>query len=119
MQNILQNHPDIGAVYCTNDEMALGAHEAIKSMNLDALTMGFDGSFGALDSIEAGELTASLAQKPIDEGYLGVMAAIDVIEGREVEKNVANGFVIVDANNVENFRNEINEQMEKAESYKK
>ncbi len=113
MQNILQNYPDLKAVYCTNDEMALGAYQALKGMQLqdDVLTMGFDGSFGALDSIKAGELTASLAQKPIDEGYFGVMLAIDIIEGREVEKYIQNGFVIVDKDNVEEFSADIDQKM--------
>jgi len=113
MQNILQNYPDLKAVYCTNDEMALGAYQALKGVQLqdDVLTMGFDGSFGALESIKAGEMTASLAQKPIDEGYFGVMLAIDIIEGREVEKNIQNGFVIVDSENVEEFSAEIDNKM--------
>lgn len=46
MENILQNHPDVKAVYCTNDEMALGAYQAIKGKQLEdeVMTMGFDGS---------------------------------------------------------------------------
>ena len=116
MQNILQNNPDLKAVYCTNDEMALGAYQALEGMQLQdqVLTMGFDGSFGALDSIEAGKLTGSLAQKPIDEGYLGVVAAINVIEGKPVEKNVENGFEIVDKDNVADFKADIDSRMEEA-----
>ncbi|MGI6546353.1 MAG: sugar ABC transporter substrate-binding protein [Fastidiosipilaceae bacterium] len=116
MENILQSHPDVKAVYCTNDEMALGAYQAIKGKQLEdeVMTMGFDGSFGALDSIKAGELTASLAQKPIDEGYLGVKTAIELIEGKTVDKNIANGFIIVDSDNIEEFSADIDTRMAEA-----
>jgi ribose transport system substrate-binding protein len=112
-ENLLQSTPELKAFYCTNDEMALGAYQAVANIQKqdDIIIMGFDGSFGALDSIEAGELTASLAQMPIEEGYLGVKTAVDFLEGRSVEKNVKNSTVIVDQESVAAFRADIDEKM--------
>jgi ribose transport system substrate-binding protein len=38
MENLLQGHPDIQAVFAHNDEMALGALEAINSSGKDILS---------------------------------------------------------------------------------
>lgn len=115
-ENMFQSDPDIKAIYCTNDEMALGAYQAVEGLQLQSsvLTMGFDGSFGALDSIKEGKLTASMAQMPIEEGYLGVKAAVDFLEGRSVEKVIPNEVAIVDASNVDQFRADLDTKMAKA-----
>lgn len=65
MENLLQTHPDVKGVFCSNDEMALGALRAIKQANkANVAVVGFDGSPDAMKSIKAGELTASVAQSP-------------------------------------------------------
>jgi ribose transport system substrate-binding protein len=108
-ENVLQSNPGIKGIYCTNDEMALGAYQAVANIQKqkDILIMGFDGSYGALDSIESGELTASLAQMPIDEGYLGVKAAVDHLSGKKLDKRIKNGTVIVDKASVAKFKADI------------
>jgi ribose transport system substrate-binding protein len=111
-ENILQANPDLKCFYCTNDEMALGAYQAVENAQKrdQIIIMGFDGSAGALDSIAAGQLTASVAQGSIAEGYMGVKYAIDVIEGRPVNKYYDNPVTVVDKNNVISFREEINQK---------
>ncbi|MDR1534507.1 MAG: sugar ABC transporter substrate-binding protein [Planctomycetota bacterium] len=115
-ENVLQTNPGIKAIYCTNDEMALGAYQAVANIQKqkDILVMGFDGSFGALDSIEAGELTASLAQMPIDMGYSGVKAAVDFLAGKKLEKRIKSATVIVDKANLAKFKADIKEKLSKA-----
>lgn len=53
------------------------------------MVIGFDGNDDALKSIEAGNLTATVAQQPELIGQLAVGAAKDVLQGKEVEKNIA------------------------------
>ncbi|MBL7575075.1 substrate-binding domain-containing protein [Peptoniphilus asaccharolyticus] len=64
MENILQANTDIQAVFAHNDEMALGALEAIKSSGKDIKVVGFDATDDAVKSVEAGELAATIAQQP-------------------------------------------------------
>jgi ribose transport system substrate-binding protein len=111
VENILQNHPDLKCIYATNDEMALGAYQAVENAQKKMLIMGFDGAFPALDSIAAGQLTASVAQGGINFGYLAVKTAIDVIEGRPVKAFIPNEVVVVDKNNVAAFRNDLDEKV--------
>ncbi|MBO2945331.1 ribose ABC transporter substrate-binding protein RbsB [Paenibacillus sp. F411] len=86
MENLLQGNPDVKAVFAHNDEMALGAIEAIQSSGKDIMVIGFDGNDDALKSIEAGKLTATVAQQPELIGQLAVQAAVDVTSGKEVEE---------------------------------
>ena len=89
MENIIQGNGNIQAVFAHNDEMALGALEAINSANKDLITIGFDGTDDALSSIRNGQLTATVAQQPVLMGEMAVQAAIDHIQGKEVEEVIA------------------------------
>ncbi len=88
MENLLQANPDVQAVFAHNDEMALGAIEAIRSSGKDIPVIGFDGNEDALKSIQAGQLTATVAQQPELIGQLAVQAAHDVLQGKTVEKSI-------------------------------
>ncbi|EHB65369.1 MULTISPECIES: ribose ABC transporter substrate-binding protein RbsB [Paenibacillus] len=88
-ENLLQGNPDAKAIFAHNDEMALGAIEAIQSSGKDIMVIGFDGNEDALKSIETGNMTATVAQQPELIGQLAVQAAKDVLQGKEVEKNIA------------------------------
>nr|WP_259545430.1 ribose ABC transporter substrate-binding protein RbsB [Heyndrickxia oleronia] len=88
MENIIQGNPDIQAVFAHNDEMALGALEAINSSGKNIIVVGFDGNDDALKSIKDGKLNATVAQQPELIGKLAVKAAGDVLQGKKVEKNI-------------------------------
>ncbi|NMD69805.1 ribose ABC transporter substrate-binding protein RbsB [Bacillus sp. DNRA2] len=88
MENLLQSNPDIKAVFAHNDEMALGAIEAINSSGKDIMVIGFDGNDDALNAIKAGKMEATVAQQPELIGKLAVDAGIDVLQGKKVAKNI-------------------------------
>lgn len=88
MENLLQSNPDIKAVFAHNDEMALGAIEAINSSGKDIMVIGFDGNDDALNAIKAGKMEATVAQQPELIGKLAVGAGIDVLQGKKVSKNI-------------------------------
>ncbi|MCY7486709.1 ribose ABC transporter substrate-binding protein RbsB [Paenibacillus alvei] len=88
MENLLQANPDVQAVFAHNDEMALGAIEAIKSTGKNIPVVGFDGNDDALKSIQEGKLTATVAQQPELIGQLAVQAAYDVLQGKTVDKTI-------------------------------
>jgi len=88
MENLLQGNPGVQAVFAHNDEMALGAIEAIQSSGKKIAVIGFDGNLDALNSIKAGKLTATVAQQPELIGQLSVKAAKDVLQGKTVEKSI-------------------------------
>jgi ribose transport system substrate-binding protein len=109
MENILQAHPDVQAVFATNDEMALGAVRAIQAANKKIIVVGFDGSPDALKSIAAGELTASVAQNPYNIGYKGVEAAVKAAKGEPVDKRIDTGTYLVTKENVQEEQQKLNQ----------
>lgn len=85
MENIIQANPNIQVVFAHNDEMALGAVKAIKASGINALVIGFDGNDDAKDSIDANEMTATIAQQPDLIGALGVELANKIYKGESIK----------------------------------
>lgn len=88
MENILQANGDIKAVFAANDEMALGAMEAISASRKDILVVGFDATDDAISSIKDGKMGATIAQQPDLIGATAVHTAIKLINGETVEKSI-------------------------------
>lgn len=95
MENLLQAEPEIKAVFSQNDEMAMGASEAIKASGKDVIIVGFDGNEDALKAVENGSLSATVAQKPKEMGKLAIETAISFLEGESVEEYVASPLELV------------------------
>lgn len=86
MQNILQAHPNVAGVFCENDEMALGALEAVNAAGKSGAVkvVGFDGTADAVESIKAGGLAGSVAQQPFEIGKMGVDMAKKAMAGEKL-----------------------------------
>lgn len=82
MENLLTAHPEVDGVFAHNDEMALGAIEALKAAGRldDVFVVGFDAIDDAVAAVEAGELDATVAQQPYEMGKLGVSYAFNYLE---------------------------------------
>lgn len=85
MQKLLAVHPDLKALFAHNDEMALGAIDAINAEGLSVLVFGFDGTPEALKAIEAGAMTATVAQQPAEMGVVSISSAVALLNGDAVE----------------------------------
>ncbi|MTI79677.1 MAG: ABC transporter substrate-binding protein [Firmicutes bacterium] len=107
MENLLQSQGDkIDAVYAHNDEMAIGAINAIKAAGKvpgeDIIVVSVDGTKDALNAIIAGELGATVECSP----FFGP-PVFDVIEklenGESVPTEIINEDRFFDASNAEEF----------------
>ena len=88
MENILQANPDVKAVFAANDEMALGALEAISGAGKDVLVVGFDATDDAIAAIKEGRMAATIAQQPDLIGYTSVEYAVKLINGESIPSSV-------------------------------
>lgn len=88
MEAILQVHPDVQGVFGANDEEALGAVEAFKAAGIDPserVIVGIDGTQVALESMCAGELTATVADLFADYAALIVDISSSLLAGDSVD----------------------------------
>jgi ribose transport system substrate-binding protein len=97
MENILTAQPQIEAVFAHNDEMALGALQAIEASGRDILVVGFDATDDAVAAVQAGRMAATVAQLPAMLGAQAIEAAAEIIaSGAPAETvNVAVGLQLV------------------------
>lgn len=103
MENILQANDHIDGLYAANDEMLLGALEAIEAAGrLDEITMvGCDAIDDTLEVIKSGKVEATIAEPPFFLGKAILNAAFDYLEGKEVEERVVLDNELVTKDNVE------------------
>ena len=87
----LTAHPDLVAIFCANDGMALGAVESIYAAGKgDQITIiGVDGNVDAVKSIKDGRLNASVAQLPYLVGKQAVENVKKALAGEQVPGDVA------------------------------
>ena len=88
MENMLQANPDIQGVFAANDEMALGAMEAISGAGKNVMVVGFDATDDAIASIKAGQMAATIAQQPALIGSTSVEYAQKLIAGESIPTSV-------------------------------
>jgi ribose transport system substrate-binding protein len=103
-ENILQANPEIAGIFAQNDEMALGAVQALgESAGDEVKVVGFDATEDGLSAIQDGTMNATVAQQPSAIGSLGVENAIRVIDGESVEENIPVEVQLVTPDNVSEF----------------
>ena len=105
MENILTSHPDLDAVFMTNDQMALGALEALDAHRLldKIVTVGFDAGQEAIKAVKEGRLSAVVAQDPYNMGKQAFLAALKAAQGQPVEPRIDTGTRLIDRSNVDEF----------------
>ena len=88
-EDILQAHPDVDAIIGSNDLMALGAVQAVKSAGKlgEVLIVGDDAIPSALAALRSGELDATIDGNTDMVGYQAVVAAYNrAVKGAELEE---------------------------------
>lgn len=99
-ENILQANKSIKAIFAQNDEMALGAIEAVKSTNRKILIIGFDGNDDAIKAIKEGELDATVAQQPFLMGKTAISVAEKLINHEQIESVITIPLKIISKNKI-------------------
>lgn len=84
LESILQAHPDVDAVFCGNDAMAMGAYQALVAAGKEEKiqVFGFDGSEDAVYSIQSGGLSATVMQFPQKIAETAVAFSAEYFEGK-------------------------------------
>lgn len=100
--NILAANPDIDALFAANDQMALGAMQAMESAGRldDIIVVGFDANKDARDAIAEGTMYGSVAQFPGAMGVIAVQKAVELLNGQEIEESIGTEVGLVTQENL-------------------
>jgi len=104
-QNLLQAHPDVNAIFASNDEMAMGAVEAVDQAGLTGkiIIAGLDANRDALEAIKEGKMTLTCDKRGFEQGYVGVETAVKVLNNEPIDDRIVVDTTIVDESNVDEF----------------
>jgi inositol transport system substrate-binding protein len=107
MENWLATGEQIDAVAANNDEMALGALQALEEAGKadQVLVGGVDATPDALASMESGKLDVTVFQDAAGQGAGSIRAAIGLAKGEQVEKFVDIPYQQVTLENYTQFKN--------------
>jgi ribose transport system substrate-binding protein len=86
MENLMQAHPKFDAVFGANDEMIIGAIEAISAAGIDPakkVTVGYDATTDALDYLKQGKLGATIDQFPGKQAAMALNYLVDYIKSKK------------------------------------
>lgn len=100
---LLRRFPDLDAVWGENDEMALGAMDAVLTAGKagTVFVVGTDGNRNALESVRKGHMTATLNTNPVEIGKILMRTVIrNMIKEEKVESNIQSPVNMVDLENV-------------------
>lgn len=104
-ENWLSTGQKIDAIISNNDEMAIGAINALKGLNMNdqVIVAGVDATVDALPYVQDKTLDVTVFQNPFQQGGVAVETAVKLIDGEKIEGYVDVPFEKVDIDNVEKY----------------
>jgi ribose transport system substrate-binding protein len=102
-EDALVANPDLKAIYAANDDVALGATQAVIAAGASDKTIvtGMNGVPPALHAVKDGKLAMTVELNPFLWGRLGVDVLASYLKGDKVEPRVFIKHVIVDKTNID------------------
>lgn len=97
----IKNFPDLKAIFCNNDGMALGVVEAVEASGKDILVVGVDGIGEAYDSIRAGKLDATIDSFPFYKAQIATECTLRILAGQELPRVIWTPQALIDSTNVD------------------
>jgi ABC-type sugar transport system substrate-binding protein len=102
-EELLRSRPPVRGVFAVNDQMALGAADAVAvaGEGRSVAVIGVDGIPEALDAVKRGALSATVAQYPSTMGQLGLEACLATLRGKSVPADIVAPVQVVTRENVD------------------
>ncbi|MBB5223266.1 ribose transport system substrate-binding protein [Amaricoccus macauensis] len=107
MTNWLSSGQKFDAVIANNDEMAIGAIQAMQGVGTDFSTIivaGIDATPDGLAAMDRGELDVTVFQDAHGQGAAGLATAVDLAKGKPLEQNIWIPFQLVTPENMEEYQ---------------
>jgi ribose transport system substrate-binding protein len=113
MEDILQTNPHVSAVFCANDQMALGALQTLAARHLTGKIklVGFDGALEATEAIVGKQMYATVAQDPYGMAQVGVEEAVRAVKHERVRRSVNTGNPLVTQQNAPAYLKKVEKKL--------
>jgi inositol transport system substrate-binding protein len=106
MTNWLSSGEPFDAVFSNNDEMAIGAIQAMKASGVsmeDVIVTGVDATQDALVAMQGGDLDVTVFQDAHGQGSGALDAALKLAKGEDVDQKVYIPFKLVTPDNIDEY----------------
>ena len=104
-QNLLNRHgKDVDGIFCPNETATIAMTKALRDIGRaggKVKLVGFDSGTQSVLDLKNGDVQALVVQDPLKMGYLGVMTAVEHIEGKKVAKRIDTGVSMVTKDNMD------------------
>ena len=111
MDGVIQTYPDLDAVLCCADDVALGASRSIESAgreNDGIIICGFDGISSGVQAVIDGTIGCTVAQDPYNMGYQCVVSLADAVEGKQLDSFIDTGCKVITPDNAQEYLDKLN-----------
>src|SRR6202162_3188163 len=85
-ENMLTAHPDVDAIFSSNESTTIGAAQALRSRPRKMKLVGFDWSPTLLNDLQSGLVDSLVIQDPFQMGYQAVLTAVKHLQGQPVTR---------------------------------
>ena len=105
-ERILAENPDLAAIMCGNDQLAVGAKTAVNVAKLkDVLIYGVDGSPDIKKELKKHDtqIAGTAAESPINMGKSSARLAINILTGNSYEKETYEEVFMINKDNVDMY----------------
>ncbi len=104
MEDWIQAFPKIDGVLAANDQMALGALEALKGAGIKGVMIaGIDGTTEAKQCVKDGTFAITVLQDAKGQATTALQTALDLIAGKKVEKRIIVPFKPITKENIDQY----------------
>ena len=105
-KQIFAEYPDVTAVMCGNDQLAVGAKTAANLAEIEQVIIyGVDGSPDIKKELKkpGNQIAGTAAQSPINMGKTAAEIGIDILEGKDYDTETFEEVFMIDADNVDMY----------------
>lgn len=102
VENLLQANPDMKCIVAQNDEMAMGALQAVKDSGADVIVGGIDAIADAVAAVRSGDLACTVFQDAVGQGRGSVDQVLSMIDGNP-GKDIDIPFILITKENVNEY----------------
>ena len=108
--DLLRKNPDIKGIFCHDSNMAMGAWEALESLDkTDVILIGVGEDQEYLQAVKDGKIYGLITQPPVYEGAYSIYCAIDIAGGKELRPWYKDPIQTITKENIDSYQDPMEE----------